>query len=188
MRFDLQLDPARVPHGAVPDAVASPLPVQASVPVPVLRAAVSLDSASGGAPAHADACGPVTWFQLSPEDRAHVLVVPAGSQVVGDLSAPAVWVSGAVTGRVRATGGALVVDVGGRVDGGVVGAGPVVVAGQVGARAGRAAVVAHGRLDLAGTARVSGDVFHGVVAVYEGAWVDGSLRAGQGGGPPAARR
>ena len=114
------------------------------------------------------------WFSASLE-RASTLIVPAGAHVRGHCQAPHVWVFGEVVGRVCATGGTVVVAEGARVRGGVDGAGPVVIAGRVDARRGRPAVVARGRLDIAGTARITGTVVHGVVALYEGARVDGPL-------------
>lgn len=177
MRFHLHLDPSRVPDDIVtcrrPD---TPLRLQLGgraavsprTALPVLQSAVG-DTARA---ARSDA-----WFSLPVDELGHLLVVPAGATVHGDVRAHAVWVAGEVAGRVTATGGVLVVDAGGCVRGGLDGQGPVVVAGRVRTGPGRAAIVARGRLDLACTAHVVGEVFHDVVALYEGARLDGGLRA-----------
>ena len=80
-------------------------------------------------------------------------------------------------GRVEATAGTLVVAAGAQVHGSVEGSGHVVIAGRVVARGGCTAVSAHGRLDIACTAHITGTVRHGVVALYEGAHIDGDLLA-----------
>jgi len=135
------------------------------VDVPVLQQAVAV-------PAGAPRPG---WFTVDAAGS-NTLVVPAGARVRGDCCAESVHVHGEVLGRVRATGGLLLVGPGARVRGGVEGHGPVVVAGLVQASRGADAVVAHGRLDLACSARVVGAVCHEVVAIYEGARVTGVLR------------
>jgi len=177
MRFQLHLDPSRRPAEAdVSRRTETPLRLQlggtaavsSRTALPVLRSAVG-----DGAPA----ARPDAWFSLPVDDLGRLLVVPAGATVHGDVQAHAVWVAGEVAGRVTATGGVLVVDAGGCVRGGLDGQGPVVVAGRVRARPGGAAIVARGRLDLACTAHVVGEVFHDVVALYEGARLDGGLRA-----------
>ena len=134
--------------------------------LPVLQQAVA---ATAGTPLPG-------WFAVE-ATGATTLVVPAGARVRGDCVAESVHVHGEVLGRVRATQGLLLVAPGARVRGGVEGHGPVVIAGLVQAHRGRDAVVAHGRLDLACSARVVGTVCHEVVAIYEGARVSGVLRA-----------
>jgi len=178
MKFHLDLDghpsPARadVP-GTAPDDPPRRPPSAGSGPfrrnptdLPVLQQAVVAQAP----PPHPG------WFTVDAAG-ADTLVVPAGARIRGDCCAGSVHVHGEVTGRVRATTGLLLVAHGGRVRGGVEGAGPVVVAGRVQARRGTPAVVARGRLDLACSARVEGDVCHDVVAVYDGARVTGVLRS-----------
>ena len=135
--------------------------------MPVLQEVVTAAAAPSAPPMPA-------WFS-APLEQGATLVVPAGARLRGDCQAEHIWVLGEVDGRVRATSGTLVVAAGARVRGTVDGAGPVVIAGRVDARAGRPAVVARGRLDIAGTARITGKVMHGVVALYDGARVDGAL-------------
>ena len=180
MKFHLDLDPGRVPgthhpepghrlrHPDRAEAVAPPPagPV-AHLHVPVLHAAVPPAVARPAPPDPA-------WFIASAVDGA-TLVVPVGARVRGHCTAPHVWVLGEVDGHVCATGGTLVVAAGAVVRGGVEGAAAVVIAGRVQARRGRAAVLALGRLDIAGSAHITGTVLHGVVALYEGARVDGAL-------------
>lgn|GEM_PF-3365992 len=134
--------------------------------LPVLQQAVA---APAGTPSAA-------WFTVE-APGATTLVVPVGACVRGDCLAESVHVHGEVLGHVRATRGLLLVAPGARVRGGVEGHGPVVIAGLVQATGGRHAVVAHGRLDLACSARVVGAVCHEVVAIYDGARVTGALRA-----------
>ena len=184
MRFQLNLDPSRLPVGPEADPAGDPLAGSRdrpsarpsgrsdglSVPpqrIPVLQAVV---------PAASTPPQPLepAWFS-APLAVGSTLVVPAGACVRGDCQAEHVWVLGEVHGRVRATGGTVVVAAGARVRGGVAGAGPVVIAGRVDAPRGRPAVVAHGRLDIASTAHITGTVVHGVVALYEGARIDGDL-------------
>jgi len=189
MRFQLNLDPSSVPLGREtgpehqPTAAGRDLPrvrpsrraEGVSTPyqgVPVLQEAV---------PAAAKPSTPSepAWFS-TPLVHGSTMVVPAGARVRGDCQADHVWVLGEVDGRVFATGGTVVVAAGGHVRGGVDGAGAVVIAGRVDARWGRPAVVARGRLDIAATAHITGTVVHGVVALYEGARIDGEL-VGRGG-------
>ena len=181
MNFHLDLDGWRSPAPpgmagdaapADPHARAAPLPVRPGprrrepAAVPVLHQAVA-------APARPPQPG---WFTAEAAG-VNTLVVPAGARVRGDCCAESVHVHGEVLGRVRATRGLLLVAPGARVRGGVEGHGPVVIAGLVHAARGTDAVVAHGRLDLACSARVVGAVCHDVVAIYDGARVAGVLRA-----------
>jgi len=175
MRFHLDLDGGRPPaaaHTSGDEPRGAPRPVRPlpanparADTLPVLQQAVA-DPAPTPQPG---------WFTADAPD-ADTLVVPAGARIRGDCHAASVHVHGEVLGRVRATTGLLLVAPGGRVRGGVEGGGAVVIAGQVSASRGADAVVAHGRLDLAGSARVTGTVCHGVVAIYVGARVTGELR------------
>lgn len=179
MKFHLDLDGRGAPAPANPSVDPPPVadevrlgPVpprgrgREPVDLPVLQQAVA---APAGTP---QPC----WFTVD-SAGANTLVVPAGARVRGDCHAESVHVHGEVLGRVRATQGLLLVAPGARVRGGVEGHGPVVIAGRVQAARGRDAVVAHGRLDLACSARVVGAVCHEVVAIYDGARVTGVLRA-----------
>lgn len=181
MKFQLDLDGRQsLPHAkgfvdAVPvngEVRLAPVLVRAAgqrretAALPVLQQAVA---APGVAPP------PAGWFSVEAAGS-NTLVVPAGARVRGDCCAESVHVHGEVLGRVRATRGLLLVAPGARVRGGVEGHGPVVVAGFVQAARGADAVVAHGRLDLACSARVVGAVCHDVVAIYEGARVSGVMR------------
>lgn len=181
MKFQLDLDGRRSPphtNGAVDpvprDGGVRLAPVvarpggagRAPAALPVLQQAVATP---GGASPQAG------WFSVEAAGS-NTLVVPAGARVRGDCCAESVHVHGEVLGRVRATRGLLLVAPGARVRGSVEGHGPVVVAGLVQATRGGDAVVAHGRLDLACSARVVGAVCHDVVAIYEGARVTGVMR------------
>lgn len=147
--------------------------------LPVLRTEVPVP-----APAHAPAGGAfrepldsdvtAQWLHL-PRPAQGLFVVPVGTRIAGDCRARHVWVRGEVTGRVTATEGLLVVDLGARVLGGVEGSGSVVIAGSVAAGHAEHAVIARGRLDLACTAIIHGSVQHGLVTIYEGAAVDGEF-------------
>jgi cytoskeletal protein CcmA (bactofilin family) len=187
MRFQLDLDPSR--HPAHPPAVAA----ADTPPADAGRALVAIDARPQRVPVLTDSvvsASPDTtpaWFTAEVVAD-QTLVVPAGAQLRGDCSAHSVCVWGEVRGRVRATGGMLVVMPGGRVRGSVEGAAAVVIAGQVTCERGRDAVVAHGRLDLAASARISGNVRHDVVAVYRGAKVDGRLVSVHGVSPRRAMR
>ena len=178
MKFHLDLDgrhaPANGPAPADPSGggghrapvLARPgRPRREAVDVPVLQQAVA-------APAGSPQPG---WFTVEAAGS-NTLVVPAGARVRGDCCAGSVHVHGEVLGCVRAMHGLLLVAPGARVRGSVEGHGPVVIAGLVQASRGADAVVAHGRLDLACSARVVGAVCHEVVAIYEGARVTGALR------------
>ncbi|WP_157603977.1 polymer-forming cytoskeletal protein [Rhizobacter sp. Root1221] len=182
MKFhlDLDLEPGRVPDSPHPDPDyrlrnaphgEEVAPIQggpvAHVRVPVLHAAVRPPVARPPPPEPA-------WFTASQADGP-TLVVPVGARVRGHCQAQHVWVLGEVDGHVCATSGTLVVAAGARVRGGVMGAAAVVIAGRVQGRRGRPAVVAHGRLDIACSAHITGTVVHGVVALYEGARVEGDL-------------
>ena len=164
-------------HGHAPSTAAAGRAGPPPDAVPVLRAAVRHDVPAGrpvGAVVQA-VTAPITWYERPADDAARLVLIPAGTRVVGDVCAPAVWVAGEVVGAVTATRGALVVDAGGRVTGGLVGHGAVVVAGTVRASGLRPAIVCHGRLDLGCTARVAAEVFHQVGAVYEGPRVAGGV-------------
>ncbi len=113
-------------------------------------------------------------------------VVPAGARVRGDCCAESVHVHGEVLGAAAPPAGCCSW---GRARGcgGVEGHGPVVVAGLVQASRGADAVVAHGLLDLACSARGVGAVRHEVVAIYEGArhgCAAGSTAGATAGEPP----
>jgi cytoskeletal protein CcmA (bactofilin family) len=108
---------------------------------------------------------------------ADTLVVPRGARIVGNLEAGNVHVQGVVYGQVRATHGCLVVDLDASVHGTVIGAGTVVIAGGVRATGLGPAVVAHGKLCLAQSARVRGTVRYAVIEIYEGARLVGPLLA-----------
>lgn len=182
MRFQLNLDPSRVPLGSEADP-ARDVPQASHDGANLRRHTVGESGRSQGVPvlqevvtaaAESSRSSVPAWF-CAPLQRGATLVVPAGARLRGNCQAEHVWVLGEVDGRVRATSGTLVVAEGARVRGGVHGDGPVVIAGRVEARRGRPAVVARGRLDIASTARVTGKVMHGVVAIYQGARVDGPL-------------
>lgn len=108
--------------------------------------------------------------------EADTLVVPAGACFKGDLEAPCVHIKGTVHGKVLATKGPLIVDVGGVVFGSVESPGPLVIAGHVRVALRRGTSVwARGSLQLAGSARVSGDVRYVEIAIHHGARVRGTL-------------
>lgn len=155
--------------------------------LPVLRSVVSPDfqaaRAGPDAAARAGGEGLTVQGELDAQSRCLTLAlpetglleVPPGTRIVGDCRAPNVWVRGEVAGRVVATGRFLVVDVGARVLGGIDGAALVVVAGEVVGAASGPAVVARGRLELAGTARVHGAVHHRALSIHEGARIEGEF-------------
>lgn len=159
-----------------PPASAHPLPRGTPVAVvagavPVLRSVVPLerDAAPVAIRAPAD-----EWFEADfPPDG--VLWIPVGAHVTGDCRAEHVHVAGRVDGHVQASGGTLVVSAGAVVHGSVEGRGRVVVAGKVVAAGRQRAVISHGHLSLACTARVTGPVEFREVDVYSGARVDGPL-------------
>lgn len=106
---------------------------------------------------------------------AETLVVPIGACLRGHFSAPCVHVKGTVHGSITATRGPLVVEAGAAVLGTVDSAGALVIAGQVRSPGRAPAVVARGSLQLASTARVSGEVRYVDVAIYDGARVAGTM-------------
>ena len=194
MRFHLDLDPSGLDPRPAP-----PVPQQASAattattapppdpsppssrcspssappsPLPVLHAAVPAWKA--GAPPRAVVASEPGWYSATPGQQG-TLVIPAGCRVTGDCRAAQVWVAGEVAGNVFATAGTLVVAEGACVRGRLEGAGHVVVAGQVKAARGQPAVLARGRLDIACTAHITGRVVHDVIAIYEGARIDGDI-------------
>ncbi|MEY4563819.1 MAG: hypothetical protein RLZZ618_3096 [Pseudomonadota bacterium] len=110
-------------------------------------------------------------------DSRHTLVVPAGATVHGHFEARCVHIQGTVHGRVSATEGCLVIDVGATVIGSVQGAGTVVIAGRVRGQGREPAVSAAGTLRLAHSARINGCVHYTDIEVYAGAKVVGPVQA-----------
>jgi cytoskeletal protein CcmA (bactofilin family) len=113
-----------------------------------------------------------------PSRPVDTLMVPRGAVMQGNIEARCIHIQGTVYGRVTATSGALVVGRGGIVFGSVCGAGDVVIAGQVQVPpGGRTAVQAHGRLHLAASARVRGQVRYAALSWCQGALVSGAMGA-----------
>ena len=105
-------------------------------------------------------------------------VVPSAVRVRGDVEVPgAVVLDGVIEGGLTA-GGHIVLQAGSRVIGTVRGKGDVTVAGTVEAsNKDSLTLVCHGKLTVAGTAKITGDVEYTRIAVHEGGLVSGKLEA-----------
>jgi cytoskeletal protein CcmA (bactofilin family) len=105
-------------------------------------------------------------------------VVPSSVRMRGAVEVPgAVVLDGVIEGDLTA-GGHIVLRAGSRVIGTVRGKGDVTVAGTIEASSNDSpTLVCHGKLTVAGTAKVTGAVEYARIAIHEGGLVSGRLEA-----------
>ncbi len=134
-------------------------------------------SAASSAAALSDAAASAVTRALPPPaarlQLQDALVVPAGALIRGYLRCGALLLVGDVVGNIHCTGGPVVIRSGASLKGRLVAAGDVYVCGTVGESGGGAVITTRGKLTLAPSARVDGDVRSGRLEVHEGAVLRG---------------
>jgi len=138
---------------------------------PLPASAVAGAAAMPGVAASTVTCAPPSSpARLQLEDA---LVIPAGALVRGYLRCGALLLVGDVVGNIHCTGGPVVIRSGASLQGRLVASGDVYVCGTVGERGGGVVISTRGKLTLAPSARVDGDVRSGRLELHEGAVLRG---------------